>query len=39
VRLSCESLADLDAAVAQFREAGAITLTTLVLHRVRLDDR
>ena len=39
VRLSCESLADLDVAVAQFREAGAITLTTLVLHRVRLDDR
>jgi DNA-binding Lrp family transcriptional regulator len=39
VRLSCRSLADLDAAVAQLREAGGITSTTLVLHRVRLDDR
>ena len=36
VRLSCRSLADLDATVAQFRDAGAITSTTLVLHRVRL---
>jgi DNA-binding Lrp family transcriptional regulator len=39
VRLSCPSLADLDAAVARLRDAGAITSTTLVLHRVRLDDR
>jgi DNA-binding Lrp family transcriptional regulator len=37
VRLSCRSLADLDAAVAQLRDAGGITSTTLVLHRVRLD--
>jgi DNA-binding Lrp family transcriptional regulator len=37
VRLSCRSLADLDAAVAQLREAGGTTSTTLVLHRVRLD--
>jgi len=36
VRLSCRSLADLDATVAQFRDAGGITSTTLVLHRVRL---
>jgi hypothetical protein len=39
VRLSCRSLAALDAAVAQLREAGGITSTTLVLHRVRLEDR
>jgi DNA-binding Lrp family transcriptional regulator len=39
VRLSCRSLADLDAAVAQLREAGGSTSTTLVLHRVPLDDR
>jgi hypothetical protein len=39
VRLSCRSLADLDVAVAQLREAGGITSTILVLHRVRLDDR
>jgi hypothetical protein len=37
VRLSCWSLADLDATVAQFRDAGGITSTTLVLHRVRLE--
>jgi DNA-binding Lrp family transcriptional regulator len=37
VRLSCRSLADLDAVVAQLRDAGGITSTTLVLHRVRLD--
>jgi DNA-binding Lrp family transcriptional regulator len=37
VRLSCRSLADLDAVVAQFRDAGGITSTILVLHRVRLD--
>ena len=37
IRLSCRSLADLDAVVAQFRDAGAITSTTLVLHRVRLE--
>ena len=36
VRLSCRSLADLDATVAQFRDARGITSTTLVLHRVRL---
>jgi len=37
VRLSCRSLADLDAVVARLRDAGGITSTTLVLHRVRLD--
>ncbi len=37
VRLCCRSLADLDAVVAQLRDAGGITSTTLVLHRVRLD--
>jgi hypothetical protein len=36
VRISCRSLKDLDATVAQFRDAGGITSTTLVLHRVRL---
>lgn len=36
VRLCCRSLADLDATVAQFRGAGGITSTTLVLHRVRV---
>jgi hypothetical protein len=36
VRLCCRSLADLDATVAQFRDAGGITSTTLVLHRVRV---
>ena len=37
IRLSCRSLADLDATVAQFRDAGGITSTTLVLRRVRLE--
>ncbi len=37
VRLSCRSLADLDAAVAELRDAGGITSTILVLHRVRLE--
>ncbi len=37
VRICCRSLKDLDATVAQFRDAGGITSTTLVLHRVRLD--
>jgi DNA-binding Lrp family transcriptional regulator len=37
VRLSCRSLADLDAAVAKLRHAGGITSTILVLHRVRLE--
>jgi hypothetical protein len=37
IRLSCRSLADLDATVAQFRDAGGITSTILVLHRVRLE--
>ena len=37
IRLSCRSLADLDATVAQFRNAGGITSTILVLHRVRLE--
>ena len=37
IRLSCRSLADLDAVVAQFCNAGGITSTTLVLHRVRLE--
>ncbi|HTA03876.1 MAG TPA: Lrp/AsnC ligand binding domain-containing protein [Streptosporangiaceae bacterium] len=39
VRLSCRSLADLDDMVAQLREAGGKTSTTLVLHRVLLDGR
>jgi hypothetical protein len=37
IRLSCRTLADLDATVAQFRDAGGITSTILVLHRVRLE--
>lgn len=37
IRLSCRSLADLDATVAQLRDAGGITSTILVLHRVRLE--
>ena len=37
VRLSRRTLADLDATVAQFRDAGGITSTTLVLHRVQLE--
>jgi DNA-binding Lrp family transcriptional regulator len=37
VRLSCPSLAALDAAVTRLREAGGITSTTLVLHRVGLE--
>ena len=37
IRLSCRSLADLDARVAQLRDAGGITSTILVLHRVRLE--
>ena len=37
IRLSCRTLADLDAMVAQLRGAGGITSTILVLHRVRLE--
>ena len=37
VRLSCRSLADLNAVVAQLRDAGGITSTILVLHRVRME--
>ena len=37
IRLSCRTLADLDARVAQLRGAGGITSTILVLHRVRLE--
>lgn len=37
VRLSCWGLADLDAMVARLRDAGGITSTILVLHRVRLE--
>jgi DNA-binding Lrp family transcriptional regulator len=37
VRLSCRSLAGLDAAVTGLRDAGGITSTILVLHRVRLE--
>jgi hypothetical protein len=39
VRLSCRSLADPDDMVAQLREAGGKTSTTLVLHRMLLDGR
>jgi DNA-binding Lrp family transcriptional regulator len=39
VRLTCPSLADLDAAVGELRSAGGHTATTLVLHRVNLDER
>jgi DNA-binding Lrp family transcriptional regulator len=37
VRLACPSLAALDAALTRLREAGGITSTTLVLHRVCLE--
>jgi DNA-binding Lrp family transcriptional regulator len=39
VRLSCPSLGDLDAAVNDIRNVGGATSTTLVLHRVNLDDQ
>jgi Lrp/AsnC ligand binding domain len=39
VRLTCPTLAALDAAVAELRIAGGHTATTLVLHRVHLDER
>jgi DNA-binding Lrp family transcriptional regulator len=39
VRLTCRTLADLDAAVNELRGAGGHTSTTLVLHRVNLDER
>jgi DNA-binding Lrp family transcriptional regulator len=39
VRLSCPTLADLDTAVGELRSAGGNTATTLVLHRVNLDER
>jgi hypothetical protein len=39
VRLICPALADLDAAIGGLRGAGGLTSTTLILHRVRLDDR
>jgi Lrp/AsnC family transcriptional regulator, leucine-responsive regulatory protein len=39
VRLACPTLADLDDAVGELRDAGGLTATTLVLHRVELDER
>jgi DNA-binding Lrp family transcriptional regulator len=39
VRLSCRTLADLDIAVGELRNAGGHTSTTLVLHRVNLDEQ
>ncbi|MGH3377431.1 MAG: Lrp/AsnC ligand binding domain-containing protein [Actinoallomurus sp.] len=39
VRLSCRTLADLDGAVNELRAVGGHTSTTLVLHRVNLDER
>jgi len=39
VRLTCRTLADLDGAVNELRAAGGHTSTTLVLHRVNLDER
>jgi DNA-binding Lrp family transcriptional regulator len=39
VRLTCRSLADLDNAVGELRDAGGHTSTTLVLHRVNMDDQ
>ena len=39
VRLTCRTLADLDGAVNELRAVGGHTSTTLVLHRVNLDER
>lgn len=39
VRLACRSLDDLDTVLSEFRDAGGLTATTLVLHRVPLDER
>jgi hypothetical protein len=39
VRLTCPTLADLDAAVGELRSVGGHTATTLVLRRVDLDER
>jgi len=39
VRLTCPTLADLDTAIGELRSAGGHTATTLVLHRVNLDER
>jgi DNA-binding Lrp family transcriptional regulator len=39
VRLTCRTLADLDSAVNELRSAGGHTSTTLVLHRVNLDEQ
>jgi DNA-binding Lrp family transcriptional regulator len=39
VRLTCRTLTDLDGAVNELRAAGGHTSTTLVLHRVNLDER
>jgi DNA-binding Lrp family transcriptional regulator len=39
VRLRCSALPELDHAVGELRNAGGHTCTTLVLHRVGLDDR
>jgi DNA-binding Lrp family transcriptional regulator len=39
VRLACRTLADLDIAVGDLRSAGGHTSTTLVLHRVNLDEQ
>jgi DNA-binding Lrp family transcriptional regulator len=39
VRLRCRTLADLDIAVSELRNAGGHTSTTLVLHRVNLEEQ
>ncbi|MDN3351908.1 Lrp/AsnC ligand binding domain-containing protein [Actinomadura sp. DC4] len=39
VRLRCPTLAGLDTAVGELRGVGGDTATTLVLHRVNLDER
>jgi DNA-binding Lrp family transcriptional regulator len=39
VRLRCSTLADLDNVVNELRNAGGHTATTLVLHRVNLDEQ
>jgi DNA-binding Lrp family transcriptional regulator len=38
VRLVCRTLADLDAAIGELRDAAGHTATTLVLHRVDLEE-
>ena len=39
VRLTCRTLADLDGAVNDLRAASGHTSTTLVLHRVNLEEK